>query len=570
MEPSTILVDYKNKNNYQVVGLSTKNDIVSFDFKNSDKESLKANLYLAKVLRIEHSLQAAFVDYGSGKAGFLPFAEIHPDYYQIPEFDKKKLQDEIIQEQLYNQSLNEHISGNEEEVDTFDVSKNYTFHKRYSIQEVIKKNQMVLVQVAKDERGVKGVSLTTYISLAGRYCVFMPNSANGIGVSRKINSTEERNKLLNAAKTCNIQKGMSLIVRTAGIGASEGDIRNDYRYLSSLWKDIKTKTFEATKIGLMHQESDILEQVIRDKYSTRTTNTVLINNKEGYDRILSYAKDLIPGDLRKIKIYKENIDMFASYKIYDKVSELLSPIVNLPSGGYIVINQTEALTAIDVNSSKSTSEKDIESTAIKTNLESAVEIANQVQLRNIGGLIVIDYIDMSDLGNKKEVERVTKNAFKDDKSRIQFTRLSQFGLMEISRQRLHQSLFEIATEQCSHCKGMGRVTNFTFTSKELLSKLEMLLIKNKYSSNHIEIYLDSSLKRFLIQDHKKDMDGICSRHGVFIHLIEANVEMPSYYFMKTSQKEHQIVNKKLKPLYYESVKKEKMSLLRKLLSITVK
>lgn len=346
---------------YEIAGLDKKGDILHFDFSVSNKKPLKSSIFVAKVVKTENALQAAFVDYGGDKSGFLPFSEIHPDYYQIPEFDKQKIVAEIEQERLFNQSLNDHMNVQEDDAEKdFDVSKGYTFHRRYDIQEVIKKDQILLVQVTKEERGNKGVSLTTYLSLAGRYCVFMPNSANGIGVSRKINSLDERKRLLAAAKSCNLKNGTSLVIRTAGIGVSDADIRNDYRYLMNLWTNILNHSINAGKIGLVHREEEVLEQFIRDRFDSNHTHNILVNKKECYDRVLQYLKNLMPAESNKVSIFKDKIDLFTRYNVYDKVSCLFDAVVKLESGGSIVIEQTEAMTSIDVNSGRVTSEKDVE------------------------------------------------------------------------------------------------------------------------------------------------------------------------------------------------------------------
>jgi ribonuclease E len=552
MSTESLLINYKNYNDYQVVGLDKKEKICNFDFVTENQRSLKSNLYLAKVVRIEHSLQAAFVDYGEEKSGFLSFSEIHPSYYQIPEFDKKKIQDEILQEQLYNQSLNDHIIDTNEEEEPFDVSKGFTFHKRYSIQEVVKKGQMLLVQATKDERGNKGVSFSTYITFAGRYCVFMPNSANGIGVSRKIESQTERRRLLEVAKTCKIPKEMSLIIRTAGVNASEADIKRDYSYLANLWKQIRKKTLEAKKVCLIYQEIDLLEQILRDKYVKKNINRVLVNTNEGFERVKKYMKELMPNEIKKIKLIHG--DLFGKYGIYDKLSELTDPIVNLASGGYLVINQAEALTAIDINSGKATSEKDVESTALKTNLEAAEEIAKQIQLRGIGGLIVVDFIDMSALENRKEIERVTRNAFKEDRSRIQFSRISQFGLMEISRQRMQASVLEMSTNSCPACKGNGRMRSPLFIAREILSKLEEILLESKQlASNKVEFHVDKMVKKYLITECKKDLHAIETKHNIIINIQDAQVMNLADYYIKSHVSDGEKPRGSL--IFYKSLKR---------------
>ena len=422
---SKIIADCTRDNNYSVAIVDKNGNLEAFSFENQQKKTIKSNIYLGRVTRVEYSLQAAFVEYGGDKAGFLPFSEIHPNYYQLPIKYKQELQKAIMAEDKDNASRYE----NDEETDDADeeeearkekIKNVYKLSKKYSIQEVIKRGQTVLVQVYKDERGNKGVSLTTYISLPGRYCVLMPNSPHRIGISKKVYSYENRKRVIGIIKKFNIPYGTGLIVRTAGINATEKDLQNEYKYLASLWDDIRNKVVHAKIDGApIYEEADIVSQVIRDNYDNSNDTEIIISGKSGYEKVYEYINKLMPSEISRVKLYKDKMSIFKKFGIDKKLEQLLNPIAPLKSGGYLVINPTEALVSIDVNSGKSIHGKNVEETALATNIEAAHEVARQLRLRNLGGLIVVDFIDMDDPKNRFLLEKELQKVFMFGKAKVQ-------------------------------------------------------------------------------------------------------------------------------------------------------
>jgi ribonuclease E len=441
--------------------------VEEFDFESRAKKQLRGNIYLAKITRVEPSLQAAFVEYGGNRHGFLAFNEIHPDYYQIPVADREALLREEAEENEAHHARNgrHHDEGEGEDTvgdDDDDVMeeelerRRRRLLRRYKIQEVIKRRQIMLVQVVKDERGAKGASLTTYLSLAGRYCVLMPNTARGGGISRKIASAVDRKRLKGVIQSLDVPEGMGLIVRTAGAKRTKAEIKRDYEYLLRLWEDIREKTLKSIAPALIYEEEDLVKRAIRDMYD-KDVDGIVVEGEDGYREAREFMRMLMPSQAKKIQPYREAAPLFVKYRIEDNLAQIYSPVAPLRSGGYLVINQTEALVAIDVNSGKSTRERGIEATALKTNLEAAEEAARQLRLRDLAGLIVIDFIDMDEAKNNRLVEKKLKDCLKDDRARIQMGRISSFGLMELSRQRRRTGVLEGTTHVCPHCNGVGRV-----------------------------------------------------------------------------------------------------------------
>ena len=451
--------------------------LVDFDFETSTKLQLKGNIYLAKITRVEPSLQAAFVEYGGNRHGFLAFSEIHPDYYQVPQADRALLED--IEREAATRPSSSDAEGDgsngaaagdvppaetvttdadEEtaEVMADQARRRARLLRSYKIQEVIKRRQIMLVQVVKEERGNKGAALTTYLSLAGRYCVLMPNTPRGGGISRKIVQADDRRKLKEIAQELEVPTGMGLIIRTAGQERSKAEIKRDYEYLLRLWNEIRDTTLKSVAPSLIYEEGDLIKRAMRDLY-TRDIEEVLVEGEEGYRSAKRLMSMLMPSRARLVKQYREEIPLFFGYRVEDQLDAMHSPTVQLPSGGSIVIHTTEALTAIDVNSGRSTRERHIDETAVKTNLEAADEVARQLRLRDLAGLIVIDFIDMSEGRHQRAVEKRLRDALKADRARIQIGRISQFGLMELSRQRLRASLQELSSQVCPHCSGLGVV-----------------------------------------------------------------------------------------------------------------
>ena len=446
--------------------------LVDFDFETSTKLQLKGNIYLAKVTRVEPSLQAAFVEYGGNRHGFLAFSEIHPDYYQVPHADRALLEDiereaatkaapaepeaEAAGDVPPAETVTTDADEETAEVMADQARRRARLLRSYKIQEVIKRRQIMLVQVVKEERGNKGAALTTYLSLAGRYCVLMPNTPRGGGISRKIANNTDRRRLKDIAHELEVPHGMGLIIRTAGQERTKAEIRRDYDYLLRLWNEIRETTLQSIAPKLIYEEGDLIKRAMRDIY-TRDVEEVLVEGDDGYKSAKRLMTMLMPSKARIVKPYKDDLPLFFKFKVEDQLDAMHSPTVQLPSGGSIVIHTTEALTAIDVNSGRSTRERHIDETAVKTNLEAAEEVARQLRLRDLAGLIVIDFIDMSEGRHQRAVEKRLRDALKADRARIQIGRISQFGLMELSRQRLRASLQELSSQVCPHCSGLGVV-----------------------------------------------------------------------------------------------------------------
>ena len=453
-----------------------ENTIEDLHFESSTKEQLRGNIYLAKISRVEPSLRAAFVDYGNNRHGFLPFNEIHPNYFQIPVSDKESLLANTI---LSDQKKSAKVESEEEEI-SFNETTNLRqasirrskLYSKYKIQEVIKKRQILLIQVTKEERGNKGAALTTFLSLAGRYCVLMPNSANSGGISKKI-VFKTRKKMKEILNSLNIPNEMSVILRTAGSDKSKTEIKRDYDYLYKLWQDIKNKTLKSIAPILIHEENHVIKRAIRDNFSN-DLQEIVIEGDEAYKLGKGFMKTLIPSKASLVKKYKNTTPIFNHYGLEKEIELIFKSEVKLRSGGSIVINPTEALVAIDVNSGKSTLERDIEPTAVKTNLEAAKEIARQIRLRDLGGLIVIDFIDMNIRKNNYLVENRLKSSIKQDRAKIQIGRISPFGLLEMSRQRLRPSLLEINYKECLTCEGTGLVRSIESQSLQIIRNIELL------------------------------------------------------------------------------------------------
>jgi ribonuclease E len=556
-----MIIDASHREETRVVVLDGQK-VEEFDFESAAKRPLKGNIYLAKVTRVEPSLQAAFVEYGGNRQGFLAFAEIHPDYYQIPIADRLALlaeqeaearrradddvesvdigtipaQDSVAEAaaEAGAQSLDAGESDaphdhhgddaaflSPTEADEHEHGAHETFHgdeepsahsaeeasipsengghaettgaegdaekqmklrtprppqrwtrrRHYKIQEVIKRRQVLLVQVVKEERGNKGAALTTYLSLAGRYCVLMPNTPRGGGISRKITSATDRNRLKSAAQSLELPEGMGLIIRTAGENRTKAEIKRDYEYLLRMWDTIRELTLKSNAPACVYEEGDLIKRAIRDLYN-KDVSEILVEGEEGYRNAKEFMRMLMPSHAKNVKQFKESIPLFQRYQIEAQLDAMFMPTVTLRSGGYIVINQTEALVSIDVNSGKATREHSIEDTAYKTNLEAAEEIARQLRLRDLAGLIVIDFIDMEDARNDRNVEKKLRDCVKNDRARVQIGKISQFGLLEMSRQRLRAGVVAGSTVPCPHCGGQGIVRSVESTALRLLRGLE--------------------------------------------------------------------------------------------------
>lgn len=477
-----------------------------FDFETRSKVRVKGNVYLAKVIRVEPSLQAAFVDYGGNRHGFLSFSEIHYDYFQIPVNDRQELETHL------QNAIAAHIAETgqtAEEIDQKEIAKlRYQFYRRYKIQEVIKKRQIMLVQVTKEERGNKGAALTTYISLAGRYCVLMPNTPKGSGVSRKITNRNDREKLKKIVSELFIENG-STVIRTAGIGHTKAEIKKDFTYLKNLWNEIRETTLKSSAPCLIHEEAGIIKRSLRDMYS-KEIESVVVEGDEGYKVAKKFMKKLMPSHSKKVKLYDDkNIPLFSKYKLNEQISQIYSTRVDLPSGGYLIINNTEALISIDVNSGRSTRERNIAGTALKTNLEAAQEIARQCRLRDLAGLIVVDFIDMEEKRNNMQVERCMREALKNDKAKIQVGVISNFGLLEFSRQRLRSSIADANMIICPHCKGTGFMWSDESLAIQILRKIEEACVSSDFKE--IIVTLSSNIALYILNNKRSFISAIESR-----------------------------------------------------------
>ena len=515
-----MLIDASHPEETRIV-IVNGNRLEDFDVEVESRKQLKGNIYLAKVTRVEPSLQAAFVDYGGNRHGFLAFNEIHPDYYQIPVADREALIAEDVttasdyadDENTETNSTVETLGGD----DTDEVEERRPRHnsrRNYRIQEVVKRGQILLIQVVKEERGGKGAALTTYLSLAGRYCVLMPNTARGGGISRKISNGIDRKRLKVIVNDLGIPDGIAVIVRTAGSKRSKAEIKRDYEYLLRLWTQIRETTLESIAPCAVHEEGNLIKRSIRDLY-TKEIEEVVVSGNDGYRMAKDFMKLLIPSHAKRVQPYKdEGVSLTQRYQVEDQLSAIHSPEVHMRSGGYIVINPTEALVSIDVNSGKATKERNIEETAYKTNMEAAEEIARQLKLRDLAGLIVIDFIDMEASRNQTRVERQLKDAMRNDRARIQIGRISPFGLLELSRQRLRPSLLETSSESCPHCEGTGVRRSTDSTALHILRMLEDECTRRK--ADELTLFVPTSVALYLLNYKRKALADVETRYETTI------------------------------------------------------
>ena len=607
-----MLIDATHSEETRVVVVDG-NKVEEFDFETLNKRQLAGNIYLAKVTRVEPSLQAAFVDYGGNRHGFLAFAEIHPDYYQIPVADRKALLDE---ERAFNRAQDEdenprqrrkptprpqakaqfarhgdavqtaaiggmdvvdlddetgadvvagavtptdspmpenhdhdhdddtgnrhdhapesddhdapfrsidHASDQDDEIESIaeeDVAEEISQSRkprarRYKIQEVVKVRQIMLVQVVKEERGNKGAALTTYLSLAGRYCVLMPNTARGGGISRKITMAADRKKLKEIAQEIEVPEGAGLIIRTAGAKRTKPEIRRDYEYLMRLWEEIRELTLKSIAPAPIYEEGNLIKRSIRDLYS-REIDEILVEGEAGYRTAKDFMKMIMPSHAKIVQPYNEQMPLFARFQVESYLGGMFNPTVQLKSGGYIVIGITEALVAIDVNSGRSTREGSIEDTALKTNLEASDEIARQLRLRDLAGLIVIDFIDMEERRNNASVEKRIKDKLKTDRARIQVGRISGFGLLEMSRQRLRPGMLESTTQPCSHCHGTGLIRSDDNLGLQVLRALEEEGTRKR--SKEVLLKAPIGIVNFLFNQKREHIALIEARYGMAVRI----------------------------------------------------
>ena len=543
------------------------NRVEEFDFESENKKQLRGNIYLAKVTRVEPSLQAAFVEYGGNRHGFLAFNEIHPDYYQIPVADREELlkewaaesraQDEddsddnssaddeadneadaeldASAENADAEEANEQSADADGDEEEADVASDETVEamgsedaieeaqprkqrrqlRSYKIQEVIKRRQVILIQVVKEERGNKGAALTTYLSLAGRYCVLMPNTARGGGISRKITNGGDRKKLKAVAEGLDVPEGMGLIVRTAGAKRTKTEIKRDFEYLLRLWERVRDLTLESMAPALVYEEGSLIKRSIRDLYS-KDIDQVLIEGDGAYREAKDFMRMLMPSHAKNVQPYKDREPIFQKHSIDMQLDAMFSETVTLKSGGYLVINQTEALVAIDVNSGRATKERNIEATALKTNLEAAAEAARQFRLRDLAGLIVIDFIDMDENRNNRAVEKKLKEALKSDRARIQVGRISHFGLLEMSRQRMRAGIIEGSTVICPTCNGSGFVRSVESTALHVLRSVEAEAVKGKNPAFTVTVSPEVAI--YILNQKRSHLLEIEATYGVSVYI----------------------------------------------------
>jgi ribonuclease E len=592
-----MLIDARHREETRVA-VTKGNRIEEFDFESAEHKQLKGNIYLAKVTRVEPSLQAAFVEYGGNRHGFLAFSEIHPDYYQIPKEDRDallreeaehaaaaaqraeedldELEGDVADVEYHDEDDNgdsrgdrdddrddhdEHDDGDdngdaengdaEEGAEASDEGKDgrgdrrgrgrgrgnnnrkggrgrsrrnddedgenrMSLRRRYKIQDVIRRRQVMLVQVVKEERGNKGAALTTYLSLAGRYCVLMPNTMHGGGISRKISNGADRRKLKAMIDELALPPTMGCIVRTAGMSRTKVEIKRDFDYLARLWDEIRENTLGSSAPALIHSDSDLVKRAIRDIYH-KDIEEVLVEGDEGYKAAKQFMKLLMPSHARRVKQYADPVSLYQRYGVEDQLAGMLNPVVQLKSGGYLVINPTEALVSIDINSGRSTREHNIEQTAVSTNLEAAAEIARQLRLRDMAGLVVIDFIDMDHGSNVRKVERAMKDALKNDRARIQVGRISGFGLMEMSRQRLRTGVLEASTRPCPHCEGTGLVRTASSAGLSALRLIEEEAARGK--GNKITLRASQEATFYLLNEKRRELREIEELYGVTVEIL---------------------------------------------------
>ena len=510
----TMLIDAAHAEETRVAIVDGR-QVEEFDFESKTKRQLRGNIYLAKVTRVEPSLQAAFVEYGGNRHGFLAFNEIHPDYYQIPAADREAIMAEAhsADDEDHDDHARDSDDGESEGGLAEEERLKRRLMRRYKIQDVIKRRQILLVQVVKDERGAKGAALTTWLSLAGRYCVLMPNTGKGGGISRKITQASDRKRLKAAAAALDVPRGMGLIIRTAGAKRTKAEIKRDYEYLLRLWETIRETTLASHAPSMIYEEENLVRRAVRDMFD-KDFDGIQVEGVEGFKEARDFMRVLMPSQAKKVHLYQGSKPLFAANGIEELLTQIHQPVVPLKSGGYLVINQTEALVAIDVNSGRATKERNVEATAFKTNCEAAVEAARQLRLRDLAGLVVIDFIDMDEGKNNRTVERILKDELSHDRARIQMGRISGFGLMEISRQRRRLGVLEGATEVCPHCQGAGRVRSAESAALMVLRAVDIEAGKNGAGSINLKV---SSAVALYILNHKRDyLQRLLERRGLAV------------------------------------------------------
>ncbi len=541
--PKRMLIDAAHAEETRVVVVDGSR-IEDFDFESQNRKQLRGNIYLAKVTRVEPSLQAAFVEYGGNRHGFLAFNEIHPDYYQIPLADREALLREEAEEADDHHPRAADDDDEDDDADEDDdvvgdevARRHRRIARRYKIQEVIKRRQIMLIQVVKEERGTKGAALTTYLSLAGRYGVLMPNTARGGGVSRKITTATDRKRLKSLVQELGVPQGMGLIVRTAGAKRTKAELKRDYEYLMRLWENIRDRTLHSIAPALIYEEEDLVKRAIRDMFD-KDIEGVWVEGDAAFRDARDFMRMLMPSQAKKIQHYSDPTPLFVQAKVEDHLAQIYSPVVALKSGGYLVINQTEALVAVDVNSGRSTRERNIEATALKTNLEAAEEAARQLRLRDLAGLIVIDFIDMDESKNNRAVEKKLKDALEDDRARVQMGKISGFGLMEISRQRRRSGVLEGTTHVCEHCKGVGRVRSTESSALAVLRAVEVEAVKS--GGGAVTLRAPSAVALYVLNEKRAYLERLRQTHGLAVTVVvDDSLAHDEHALDRTETREHE-------------------------------
>jgi ribonuclease E len=592
MAVKRMLVDGIHPEETRIV-VTNGNKLEEFDFESQSRRQLRGNIYLAKVTRVEPSLQAAFIEYGGNRHGFLAFSEIHPDYYQIPVADREALmraeeeEDEDDEHESVParapraESVSEgaaddpaeqndnapteaaaeadpqstadedsedagHIEqapASNEPVESLGGSADVLEESRerrkraprrhaYKIQEVIKRRQVMLVQVVKEERGNKGAALTTYLSLAGRYSVLMPNTARGGGISRKITNAADRKRLKDIVGDLEVPQGQGIILRTAGASRTKAEVKRDFEYLQRLWESVRTLTLKSTAPCLVYEEGSLIKRTIRDLYS-KEIDELHIAGEDAYREAKDFMRMIMPSHAKNVTLYKDDQPLFSKFNVEGQLDQMFSPQVTLPSGGYLVINPTEALVSIDVNSGRATREHNIEDTALQTNLEAAEEVARQLRLRDLAGLIVIDFIDMIENRSNRAVERKLKDALKNDRARIQVGRISHFGLMEMSRQRIRFGVVESSTHKCPTCSGTGLVRSVESVALMVMRNVEDHVLKRPGQSINVRVPVDVAL--YILNTKRGTLATLEIKHGLSITLVADDHVGPQHYVIEKGE-----------------------------------
>jgi ribonuclease E len=562
MPTKRMLVDATHPEETRIV-VTSGNRLEEFDFESAERRQLRGNIYLAKVTRVEPSLQAAFVEYGGNRHGFLAFSEIHPDYYQIPVADREALmrdeEEQDAEDESHDAEAADDASADDDHADSDDNGEDGNGVpakaekveqlgegdaledlqerprrniRKYKIQEVIKRRQVLLVQVVKEERGNKGAALTTYLSLAGRYSVLMPNTARGGGISRKITSAADRKRLKEIATDLEVPKGMGVILRTAGASRTKAEVKRDFEYLMRLWENVRTLTLQSSAPSLVYEEGSLIKRTIRDLYN-KDINEVFVAGEAAYREAKDFMRMIMPSHSKNVQAYRDDAPIFSKYNIESQLDSMFHPQVTLPSGGYIVINPTEALVSIDVNSGRATKEHNIEDTALQTNLEASEEIARQLRLRDLAGLIVIDFIDMEEKRNNRAVERKLKDCLKNDRARIQVGHISHFGLMEMSRQRIRFGVLESSTHTCPTCAGTGLVRSVPSLALMIMRAIEDHVLRKP--GNSINVRMPAEVALYILNTKRSILMVLEDKYNLSITISADNTQMGSQFVIERGE-----------------------------------